>query len=245
MALHLGADVARGERVAHALGGRPHAHELVVLHRHLQCAAVRAVERTGREGEPGCHRVTVGLRSCACGWFPSGRSTWTWLSACPTWPLPTRRCSPPRSASTWAARASNQAVAVARLGAQVALVGLVCDDACGDALLGGLERNGVGRAHVGRVAGPSGLALCQVADDGSSAIVVVPGANALVAVEHAERAVAALRDADVLLLQGEVPVAACRRAAELARAAGALVVVNPAPVGPGSAELVGLASLVV
>ena len=139
----------------------------------------------------------------------------------------------------------NQAVAAARLGAQVSMVGLVGHDAYSAILLAGLDRNGVEHGHVGRAGVTSGLALCHVAEDGASAIVVVPGANALVGVEHADAAGELLASADVLLLQGEVPVAASRRAAELARRGGAIIVVNPAPVGPGSRQLVDLASIVV
>jgi ribokinase len=141
----------------------------------------------------------------------------------------------------------NQAVAAARLGAEASMVGLVGGDAYGARLLEGLERNGVDHRHVGRAGLASGLALCHVADDGSSAIVVVPGANALVTAADAERAAADLAAADVLLLQGEVPAPASCRAAELARRGGALVVVNPAPAvaGPAVERLLGLASLVV
>lgn len=141
----------------------------------------------------------------------------------------------------------NQAVAAARLGAEVAMIGLVGGDAYGGRLLDGLARNGVDHRHVRRAGLASGVALCHVADDGSSAIVVVPGANALVSAADAERAAPVLEAADAVLLQGEVPAAASCRAAQLAREAGALVVVNPAPAVPGPAveRLLALASVVV
>jgi ribokinase len=142
-------------------------------------------------------------------------------------------------------KGANQATAAARLDAIVAMVGAVGTDAHGDTLLAGLERNGVDHRHVERRDGPSGTALINVADDGRVTIVVVPGANGLVGPETAERAVEALRACDVLLLQGEVPVQASVRAAELARAGGAIVVANPAPVGPDSSRLIKEASLIV
>src|SRR5690606_15703648 len=63
VALDLGADVAGGEGVAHAPGRRADPRELAALHLHLQGAAVGAVERAGRQGNRGWHRVTVGLQS--------------------------------------------------------------------------------------------------------------------------------------------------------------------------------------
>lgn len=142
-------------------------------------------------------------------------------------------------------KGANQAAAAARLGGSVAMIGAVGRDAHGDNLLAGLERNGVDRRHVERVEGPSGTALITVADDGQVTIVVVPGANSRVGPGAAERAAETLRACQVLLVQGEVPVDASVRAAELARSAGAIVVANPSPVGPQSHRLVDAASLVV
>jgi ribokinase len=91
----------------------------------------------------------------------------------------------------------------------------------------------------------TGMAVPLITDDGEVAIVIVAGANALLDAAIVDAAAAAFSDADVLLLQGEVPIGASVRAAELARAAGARVVVNPAPVGADSNALVELADLVV
>src|SRR3954452_405603 len=75
-------------------------------------------------------------------------------------------------------KGANQAVAAARLGARVRMVGAVGDDALAEEALGGL-RSGGGVLEVGRVDGePTGVALIFVAADGENQIVVVPGANA-------------------------------------------------------------------
>jgi sugar/nucleoside kinase (ribokinase family) len=148
----------------------------------------------------------------------------------------------------------NQATAAARLarpGTAVAMVGTVGGDPAGDLLVDGLAADGVDVRFVGRgPAGvPTGTAVCLVGDDGTGAIVIVAGANATVSPALADAAAEALGAADVLLLQGEVPVEASVRAAELVRAGGGRVVVNPAPVpagaGPGAGALAAAADVLV
>ena len=139
----------------------------------------------------------------------------------------------------------NQATAAARLagpGTAVAMVGAVGGDAAGDLLVDGLAADGVDVRFVSRGpagagterAAPTGTAVCLVGDDGTGAIVIVAGANGTVSPGLADAAAEALGAADVLLLQGEVPVEASVRAAELVRAGGGRVVVNPAPVPAGA-----------
>jgi ribokinase len=139
----------------------------------------------------------------------------------------------------------NQATAAARLGAAVAMIGCLGDDGAGALLRTGLHASGIDQSWVRTVAAPTGMAVPLITDDGEVAIVIVAGANALVDAATVDAAVGAFAGADVLLLQGEVPISASTRAAELARAAGALVVVNPAPVSAESAALVGVADLIV
>jgi ribokinase len=142
----------------------------------------------------------------------------------------------------------NQATAAARLagdGTRVAMVGAVGSDAAGDLLVTGLAADGVDTRFVSRLDAPTGTAVCLVADDRTGAIVIVGGANAAVSASLAEAAAEVLAAADVLLLQGEVPVTASARAAELTRAGGGRVVFNPAPVPAGAGHLVALADVVV
>jgi ribokinase len=127
-------------------------------------------------------------------------------------------------------KGANQAVAAARLGRRVAMVGRVGDDQAGRDLLASLEADGVDTAQVGVLDGvPSGTAFIVVRDDGENQIVVSPGANARLAPGDVEAAGEALRAAAVTLLQLEVPLEAVAAAA--ATAAGT-VVLNPAPVRP-------------
>jgi ribokinase len=125
-------------------------------------------------------------------------------------------------------KGANQAVAAARLGRGVAMVGCVGDDDAGRELLGSLEGDAVDTSPVRVVAGvPSGTAFITVGEDGENQIVVSPGANARLTPDDVAAAGAALRAAAVTLLQLEVPLEAVAAAA---RAAGGRVVLNPAPV---------------
>ena len=125
-------------------------------------------------------------------------------------------------------KGANQAVAAARLGRRVAMVGRVGDDDAGRELLGSLEADAVDTTQVRVVAGvPSGIALITVSEDGENQIVVSPGANARLTPDDVGQAGAALGAAAVTLLQLEVPLDAVAAAA---RAAGGTVVLNPAPV---------------
>jgi ribokinase len=125
-------------------------------------------------------------------------------------------------------KGANQAVAAARLGRRVAMVGCVGDDAAGRELLGSLTGAEVDTARV-RVAGgvPSGTAFITVASDGENQIVVSPGANARLTAADVAAARPALEAAAVTLLQLEVSLAAVAAAAATA---GGRVVLNPAPV---------------
>lgn len=124
-------------------------------------------------------------------------------------------------------KGANQAVAAARLGRRVAMVGRVGDDDAGRTLLSALAADGVDASHVRVTEGTaSGIALITVDASGENAIVVSPGANALVAPTDVDAAAGVLAGAAVTLLQLEIPLDAVVAAA---RAARGTVVLNPAP----------------
>ena len=130
-------------------------------------------------------------------------------------------------------KGANQALAAARMGAQVAMVGKVGQDEPGRALVGELLRAGIDIAGIGRAdEGPTGTALITVEASGTNTIVVVPGANATLTPEDVAAQREKLAGADALLLQLEVPMDAVVRAAALARDAGVPVFLNPSPVQP-------------
>jgi ribokinase len=131
-------------------------------------------------------------------------------------------------------KGANQAVAAARLGAAVRMVGCVGDDDFGRTLRAALHADGVDDDGVRAVAGvPTGLAMITVDEAGENIITVAPGANR----EVGGAEIATVRDApgDVLVISAEVPVAAIRAALAESRA---LRLLNLAPAPPEAAELV-------
>ena len=124
-------------------------------------------------------------------------------------------------------KGANQAVAVARLGAPVAMVGRVGLDAQGGRLRDHRAHEGIDVAHVTvDDDAPTGMALIAVDGSGENTIVVSPGANAHVGTGDVEAAGEVLAGAAVTLLQHEVPGSAVSAAIA---AAGGKVVLNPAP----------------
>lgn len=131
-------------------------------------------------------------------------------------------------------KGANQAVAAARLGAQVAMVGRVGEDAFGSELAGVLAAAGVDASEVRVAPGTaSGVALIAVEDGGQNMIVIAPGANAALDAAAVQAAAPLISSCRALLLQLESPLPAVTAAARLARAAGATVIFNPAPAPAG------------
>jgi ribokinase len=127
-------------------------------------------------------------------------------------------------------KGANQAVAAARLGGQVAMVGRVGNDSFGAELIENLDRNGVDSSGVERdPAAPTGAAMIYVEDGGQNMIVVAPGANAMLGPADAQRAAARLGPGDLLVMQLEIPIAVIESAVQAARRAGAFIVLNAAP----------------
>ena len=133
-------------------------------------------------------------------------------------------------------KGANQAVAAARLGAAVRMVGCCGDDEFGRRLRAGLAAEGVNASGVRAVAGAaSGLALITVDTSGENAIAVAAGANSLAGNEEVGAALAA--PCEVLVLSAEIPVRVLAAALERARAAGVMCVLNLAPMPAGAADL--------
>ncbi|MCI5825815.1 MAG: ribokinase [Arcanobacterium sp.] len=129
-------------------------------------------------------------------------------------------------------KGANQAVAAAQLGATVKFVGAVGSDAYAVSALAYLESSGMDLAGVARVEDSTGLAVITVAANGENTIVVVPGANAHVDADYVqavEQCTHAISEADIVLIQGEIPGSGNERAVQLAQGR---VVINLAPVVP-------------
>jgi ribokinase len=140
-------------------------------------------------------------------------------------------------------KGANQALAAARAGADVRLIGAVGSDDLARVALGELEAGGVDLRGVARKEGATGLAIIIVDESGENSIVVAPGANSQVTADLA--AEIAFGPADTLLIQLEVPFAEGCKVARRAYDAGARVVLSVAPFRPLSADDVAPASILV
>ena len=129
-------------------------------------------------------------------------------------------------------KGSNQAVGAARLGAEVALLTAVGDDAFGEGAFDLWAEEGVDAAAVVRSPSPTMTAAILVEAGGDNRIVIVPGALSALAPAHVDGFAAQIAAADVLLVQLEIPVETALHALEVGRAAGVRTILNPAPAPP-------------
>jgi ribokinase len=128
-------------------------------------------------------------------------------------------------------KGANQAVAAARLGAQLALIGCVGGDDFGRGLIDGLRQDGVDVSHVHVASGAaSGTALITVGPQGLNTIVVAPGANLQLRPEDVAGAEGVIGESAVLLVQLEIPLDTVLAAARLASRRGTRVLLDPAPI---------------
>ena len=130
-------------------------------------------------------------------------------------------------AITAGGKGANQAVAAARLGAQVSFVGAVGSDAYAAPAMYYLQASGVDLTHVEASEEVTGLAVITVDEQGENTIIVVPGANALVSDSFVTTHSSPITASDLILLQGEIPAEGFAQAVELAKGR---VVVNLAPI---------------
>jgi ribokinase len=143
-------------------------------------------------------------------------------------------------------KGANQAVAAARLGAAVTMVGRVGDDEPGRRLRAALAAERVDVQHVLPTPGVgSGAAAVTVAAAGENTIVIVPGANAKLTPADIDSHRYAITSADVLVMQLETPMDAVARAARAAREAGVTVILNAAPASELPADLLACVDVLV
>lgn len=134
------------------------------------------------------------------------------------------------SATFCGGKGANQAVACARMGANVSMIGRVGDDPAGAALRAALAKDAIAIDGVAAIPGAaSGTAVILISPDGQNRILLAPGANALLRPEDVGRHAASIAAARILACQLETPVETIEAAAALAAEHGVPVLLNPAP----------------
>ena len=162
-----------------------------------------------------------------------GSSNTDMVAAAPRLPKPGESVAAERFYTAAGGKGANQAVAAARAGARVTLVARVGDDDFGRRAIAGFRKEGIDcRWTVRDPEAPSGVALIVVDSEGENLIAVALGANMRLSAQQVEQAAPAIERAGALVLQLEVPLAAVRRAIQIAHAAGVPVILNPAPAPP-------------
>ncbi len=142
-------------------------------------------------------------------------------------------------------KGANQAVAAARLGAQVALVGRLGSDAFGSQLRAGLRAEGVDDTWISEGPEPTGVASIMVDRSGENIIAVAPGANAALAAADITSALDHLGDVSVVVAELEIPLSVVVTAAQWAGRAQVPFVLNAAPARSDIDELLPLVSLLI
>jgi len=142
-------------------------------------------------------------------------------------------------------KGANQAVAAARLGADIAFIACVGDDSFGRNMINEFDRDGINtQAVMVEQDTPTGIAMIQVAATGENSICISAEANACLTPERLNPHRELIAQADTLLMQLETPIATITQAAKIAKKAGTRVVLNPAPAQSLNDELLSVIDLI-
>lgn len=125
-------------------------------------------------------------------------------------------------------KGANQAVAAARLGQDVHMIGRIGNDTFGEDIFQNLKHNQINVEHVKPTEGPSGTAHITLADNDNS-IIVVPSANNEVTPDYVQEALASTQPGDIVLLQQEIPVETVEAAVKYCYEHDVISILNPAP----------------
>jgi ribokinase len=143
-------------------------------------------------------------------------------------------------------KGANQAVAAARQGATVGMIGCVGLDDIGKTLVHGLTQDNINTEHVHAIdQAPTGMASIYVDDKAENNIVIVAGANALLNTLHVQNSKAMIQSARCLVCQFETPLATFIEAAQIAKQNGVTVILNPSPVRDFDLKLLSLVDVLI
>jgi len=135
-------------------------------------------------------------------------------------------------------KGANQAVAAACCGATVAMVGAIGNDEFSGPATSGLRKAGVDLRAVDQVPGSTGIAIITVSEAGENTIVVVPGANHEVTADRVAARADLIRNANVVVVQGEIPLPTVAETARIANSGPGRFLLNLAPVIPVDAATI-------
>lgn len=177
----------------------------------------------------GCFRVIIASMASAPSIVVVGSLNVDHTLRVPRIPAPGETLTSSSMLTCLGGKGANQAVAAARAGGCVAMIGCVGVDDFGTRYIEALKAEGIDTEGVSRSTLPTGSAFIAVDDAGENSIIVNPGANHAITPDDIEKHAELVRGADALLLQLECPLPVVRRAAEIARAAGVRIILNPSP----------------
>ncbi|MDM5209994.1 ribokinase [Peribacillus sp. NJ4] len=126
-------------------------------------------------------------------------------------------------------KGANQAVAAARLGAEVSMVGCVGDDVYGEIILENLKKNHVNTKYVEPVTGTASGTAHITLSEGDNSIIVVKGANDFITPEYVQKAKKVIEESDIVMVQQEIPEETVEFLAELCNTLQKKLLLNPAP----------------
>lgn len=126
-------------------------------------------------------------------------------------------------------KGANQAVAAARLGAEVTMIGCVGDDQLGQDILQNFKNNNVNIQYMASITGMESGTAHIILAEGDNSIVVVKAANDQVTPAYVDQAAAAIQSADIVMIQQEIPAETVVRVSEICTEAGVPLLLNPAP----------------
>lgn len=129
-------------------------------------------------------------------------------------------------------KGANQAVAAARLGAEVTMVGCVGDDSFGETILSNLQSNGILTDYVEPVTGMESGTAHIILAEGDNSIVVVKAANDRITPEYVDQAEKAIQAADIVLIQQEIPEETVVHVSAICAKYQVPLMLNPAPARP-------------
>lgn len=127
-------------------------------------------------------------------------------------------------------KGANQAYAIGKLGGKIAMLGMVGNDEIGDKLMENLSLVNINTSRIEKSSDSnSGLALIYVNSQGNNSIVVLPGANSKCDRKYIDKNIDAIKEADIILIQMEIPKDTVYHVINLAHSFGKTIILNPAP----------------